>query len=58
MGWWVQLGVWSTALCRPVPPYAAVCRRVPQIRVLLEQMRPERQTLLFSATWPYEVQQL
>lgn len=30
----------------------------PQIRLLLHQMRADRQTLLFSATWPAEVQQL
>ncbi len=30
----------------------------PQIRSLLHQMRADRQTLLFSATWPAEVQHL
>merc|ERR550517_1512003 len=30
----------------------------PQIRKILEQIRPDRQTLLFSATWPREVEQL
>ena len=30
----------------------------PQIRQLLHQMRADRQTLLFSATWPVEVQAL
>lgn len=30
----------------------------PQIRKIIEQIRPERQTLMFSATWPKEVQQL
>ncbi|KAL1523138.1 hypothetical protein AB1Y20_018093 [Prymnesium parvum] len=31
---------------------------VPQLRGLLQQMRPDRQTLMFSATWPAEVQAL
>lgn len=30
----------------------------PQIRKILEQVRPDRQTLMFSATWPKEVQRL
>jgi len=30
----------------------------PQIRKVLEQIRPDRQTLMWSATWPKEVQQL
>jgi superfamily II DNA/RNA helicase len=30
----------------------------PQIRKILEQVRPDRQTLMWSATWPKEVQQL
>lgn len=30
----------------------------PQIRKILEQIRPDRQTLMWSATWPREVQQL
>lgn len=30
----------------------------PQIRKILEQIRPERQTLMWSATWPREVQAL
>mgnify|MGYP002718745900 CR=1 FL=1 len=30
----------------------------PQIRKILEQIRPDRQTLMFSATWPKEVQKL
>jgi len=30
----------------------------PQIRALSRQVRPHRQTLMFSATWPYAVQQL
>ena len=30
----------------------------PQIRKILSQIRPDRQTLLWSATWPKEVQQL
>jgi superfamily II DNA/RNA helicase len=30
----------------------------PQIRKILEQIRPDRQTLMWSATWPKEVQQL
>jgi ATP-dependent RNA helicase DDX5/DBP2 len=30
----------------------------PQIRQLLAQMKADRQTLLFSATWPFEVQAL
>ncbi|XP_071442425.1 probable ATP-dependent RNA helicase DDX17 [Hetaerina americana] len=28
----------------------------PQIRKIIEQIRPDRQTLMFSATWPKEVQ--
>ena len=30
----------------------------PQIRKIVEQVRPDRQTLMFSATWPKEVQRL
>ncbi|XP_055617876.1 uncharacterized protein LOC129763119 [Toxorhynchites rutilus septentrionalis] len=30
----------------------------PQIRKILEQIRPDRQTLMWSATWPKEVQRL
>lgn len=30
----------------------------PQIRKILSQIRPDRQTLMWSATWPKEVQQL
>lgn len=30
----------------------------PQIRKILDQIRPDRQTLMWSATWPKEVQQL
>ena len=30
----------------------------PQIRKILEQTRPDRQVLMWSATWPREVQQL
>ena len=30
----------------------------PQIRKIIEQVRPDRQTLMFSATWPKEVQRL
>jgi ATP-dependent RNA helicase DDX5/DBP2 len=30
----------------------------PQIRKIVSQIRPDRQTLLFSATWPKEVQHL
>jgi Superfamily II DNA and RNA helicases len=30
----------------------------PQIRRILSQVRPDRQTLMWSATWPREVQQL
>ena len=30
----------------------------PQIRKIVSQIRPDRQTLLFSATWPKEVQRL
>jgi ATP-dependent RNA helicase DDX5/DBP2 len=30
----------------------------PQIRKIVSQIRPDRQTLLFSATWPREVQRL
>lgn len=30
----------------------------PQIRKILEQVRPDRQTVMFSATWPPEVRQL
>ena len=30
----------------------------PQIRKIVGQIRPERQTLMFSATWPKEVQGL
>ena len=30
----------------------------PQIRKIVNQIRPDRQTLLFSATWPKEVQRL
>ncbi|KAK4705611.1 ATP-dependent RNA helicase DDX5/DBP2, partial [Phenoliferia sp. Uapishka_3] len=30
----------------------------PQIKKILEQIRPDRQTLMFSATWPREVQKL
>jgi ATP-dependent RNA helicase DDX5/DBP2 len=30
----------------------------PQIRKVLNQIRPDRQTLMWSATWPREVQQL
>lgn len=30
----------------------------PQIRRILSQIRPDRQTLMLSATWPKEVQQL
>ena len=30
----------------------------PQIRKIVEQIRPDRQTLMFSATWPKEVQAL
>ncbi|GAA5932666.1 hypothetical protein JCM3775_002205 [Rhodotorula graminis] len=30
----------------------------PQIRKILDQIRPDRQTLMFSATWPKEVQKL
>src|SRR6201989_1949555 len=30
----------------------------PQIRKIVSQIRPDRQTLMWSATWPKEVQQL
>jgi superfamily II DNA/RNA helicase len=30
----------------------------PQLRTIVEQIRPDRQTLMWSATWPREVQQL
>ena len=30
----------------------------PQIRKIVEQIRPDRQVLMWSATWPREVQQL
>ncbi|KII61717.1 putative ATP-dependent RNA helicase DDX5 [Thelohanellus kitauei] len=30
----------------------------PQIRKILEQVRPDRQTVMFSATWPKQVQEL
>ena len=30
----------------------------PQIRKIVSQIRPDRQTLMFSATWPKEVQKL
>jgi superfamily II DNA/RNA helicase len=30
----------------------------PQIRKIITQIRPDRQTLMWSATWPKEVQQL
>lgn len=30
----------------------------PQIRAVLQFIRPDRQTLMFSATWPREIQQL
>ncbi|CAC5402173.1 DEAD-box ATP-dependent RNA helicase 40,Putative ATP-dependent RNA helicase Pl10,DEAD-box ATP-dependent RNA helicase 52A,DEAD-box ATP-dependent RNA helicase 5,Putative DEAD-box RNA helicase HEL64,ATP-dependent RNA helicase DBP2 [Pyricularia oryzae 70-15],Pre-mRNA-processing ATP-dependent RNA helicase prp5,ATP-dependent RNA helicase dbp2,ATP-dependent RNA helicase DBP3,Probable ATP-dependent RNA helicase DDX17,DEAD-box ATP-dependent RNA helicase 14,ATP-dependent RNA helicase p62,ATP-dependent RNA helicase DB len=30
----------------------------PQIRQIIEQIRPDRQTLMWSATWPEEVQEL
>ena len=30
----------------------------PQIRKIIEQIRPDRQVLMWSATWPKEVQQL
>lgn len=30
----------------------------PQIRTIIEQIRPDRQTLMWSATWPKEVQAL
>ena len=30
----------------------------PQIRQLVSQIRPDRQTLLWSATWPREIQRL
>jgi len=30
----------------------------PQIRKILSQIRPDRQTLMWSATWPKEVQNL
>ena len=30
----------------------------PQIRLLAKQVRPDRQTAMFSATWPEEVRKL
>jgi ATP-dependent RNA helicase DDX5/DBP2 len=30
----------------------------PQIRKIIGQIRPDRQTLMFSATWPKDVQRL
>lgn len=30
----------------------------PQIRKIVSQIRPDRQTLMWSATWPKEVQAL
>lgn len=30
----------------------------PQIRTIIEQIRPDRQTLMWSATWPKEVESL
>lgn len=30
----------------------------PQIRRIVSQIRPDRQTLMWSATWPREVQRL
>ena len=30
----------------------------PQIRKIIEQIRPDRQVLMWSVTWPREVQQL
>lgn len=30
----------------------------PQIRKIVDQIRPDRQTLLWSATWPKEVQSI
>jgi ATP-dependent RNA helicase DDX5/DBP2 len=30
----------------------------PQLRKIVDQIRPDRQTLMWSATWPKEVQSL
>eukprot|EP01044_Picomonas_judraskeda_P035479 COSAG03_NODE_15196_length_438_cov_0.914454_1_plen_76_part_10 len=30
----------------------------PQIRKIVQQIRPDRQTLMWSATWPKEVQSI
>ena len=30
----------------------------PQIRKVVSQIRPDRQTLMWSATWPKEIQQM
>lgn len=30
----------------------------PQIRKIVDQVRPDRQTLMWSATWPHDIQQL
>jgi hypothetical protein len=46
------------------PPVASaqshqnVAPRRPQIRKIVNQIRPDRQTLLWSATWPSEVQSI
>ena len=40
----------------PLPPPHA--QHQPQIRKIVAQIRPDRQTLLWSATWPAEVQSI
>ena len=43
---------------RPFICYRPSLGRVPDTAVPLSQIRPDRQTLMFSATWPKEVQRL
>ena len=45
------------ALPRPASRYRALALLL-QIRKIVSQIRPDRQTLMWSATWPKEVQNL
>jgi ATP-dependent RNA helicase DDX5/DBP2 len=38
--------------------YVNIYRFEPQLRKIISQIRPDRQTLMWSATWPREIQQL
>ena len=50
--------VWTRHFTQPILAQAAVIDYVLSDRVVLWLLQPDRQTLMWSATWPKEVQNL